>query len=477
MDFSGALNAQALNEAPINGTENLFDDAGSVTQALASTLAAAELAAAQSGGGLTARDLAGSNDGTLRNGPTWVTDRITPSMRGALSFDGTDSEYVSIPDDVKSLIDGSEEATIELWCKVPNNEASDAITDTGIFALEGSSSNNTHYPYNDGLLYLSTFRDARVNGIDDGGFDKTKWHHLAITTQPGTDGWKLYQNGSLVIAVDGEDSVKVEDDISLGFNQATHYWTGEMGNVRIWDYARTQQQIQDNKDKRLTGTESGLVGYWPLDDLVAAETAGVCSSLVSAEYSATLSTAGVTILTGQYLTAEELAAALSAALETVTTGENLLTSDLAAALAEALASIGAIQTLTVEELTAALSAALASAGVGQVLSVAEFTAALSEVLETLAQGEILTIGWFSAALTEALTTSGGGEPLTVDAFTEVFAGGEILAIRFWSLSEQGGITGTYPAGLSLDGAYPASGESRQSFEEPDGERRFGTYTH
>ena len=35
---------------------------------------------------------------------------------------------------------------------------------------------------------------------------------------------------------------------------------------RIWNVARTPEQIAANYTNRLTGTEEGLVGYWPLKD-------------------------------------------------------------------------------------------------------------------------------------------------------------------------------------------------------------------
>ena len=39
---------------------------------------------------------------------------------------------------------------------------------------------------------------------------------------------------------------------------------GSISDVRIWNVARTPEQIAANYTNRLTGTEPGLVGYWPL---------------------------------------------------------------------------------------------------------------------------------------------------------------------------------------------------------------------
>lgn len=41
---------------------------------------------------------------------------------------------------------------------------------------------------------------------------------------------------------------------------------GGVDEVRFWGLALSEAEIQSMKDARLGGTESGLVGYWPLDD-------------------------------------------------------------------------------------------------------------------------------------------------------------------------------------------------------------------
>ena len=47
-------------------------------------------------------------------------------------------------------------------------------------------------------------------------------------------------------------------------------FAGLIDEVRIWDIARTENQIRSDMNKQLKGDESGLVGYWKFD----AETRG-----------------------------------------------------------------------------------------------------------------------------------------------------------------------------------------------------------
>ena len=41
---------------------------------------------------------------------------------------------------------------------------------------------------------------------------------------------------------------------------------GEMDEVRVWNVARTAEEIGDTMNRKLEGNESGLVGLWNFDD-------------------------------------------------------------------------------------------------------------------------------------------------------------------------------------------------------------------
>ncbi len=55
----------------------------------------------------------------------------------------------------------------------------------------------------------------------------------------------------------------------LGFSSTPsdlRYYNGLLADVRFYNVQRTQAQIQGDMNQLLTGNESGLVGYWPLND-------------------------------------------------------------------------------------------------------------------------------------------------------------------------------------------------------------------
>src|SRR5262249_21466769 len=45
------------------------------------------------------------------------------------------------------------------------------------------------------------------------------------------------------------------------------YFKGQMDEFRVWNIALSDAQIQANRNRRLTGTENGLVLYWKADEL------------------------------------------------------------------------------------------------------------------------------------------------------------------------------------------------------------------
>ena len=203
-------------------------------------------------------DVAGGNDGTLVNGPTWVDEGPNDDIRGVLSFDGV-GDRVDFGD-VNDLV-GS--FTIEMWFKPTNIEAIDfqnliSKDDGNGWTLRLRSDNLLNFTHkqqvNDGFI-----RSPFGSVIND------QWFHGAVVFDSSNNTLMLFLNGNEVDkqtnatnSISGNGSALQLSSPSFGNNAFAN-----KSDARIWNTARTQQQIQDNKDKRLTGTESGLVGYWP----------------------------------------------------------------------------------------------------------------------------------------------------------------------------------------------------------------------
>jgi hypothetical protein len=93
------------------------------------------------------------------------------------------------------------------------------------------------------------------------------WSHVAMTYKAAAagDNLKLYVNGELVDSTQAEGNLQTTNDPLLVNLQSP--FTPSLGiyELRFWNVARTQQQIENNMDNDLVGTEVGLKAYLPLN--------------------------------------------------------------------------------------------------------------------------------------------------------------------------------------------------------------------
>lgn len=98
------------------------------------------------------------------------------------------------------------------------------------------------------------------------------WYHVAcvrddqLTTTTG----RLYINGVLETTWTSFPKVAAENvDNYLGFSTGDTVnggFNGAISEVRVWNTARTQEEIVANMNRRLNGNEAGLWHYWPCDE-------------------------------------------------------------------------------------------------------------------------------------------------------------------------------------------------------------------
>jgi hypothetical protein len=94
-----------------------------------------------------------------------------------------------------------------------------------------------------------------------------QWQHIAVVYSADKQ-IKFYKNGTEYI-YSGQSSIgstKLPFHIGRSAGIGDQYFQGFITEVRVWDSARTAEEIQNNMNRRLTGNEPGLVGYWPLNE-------------------------------------------------------------------------------------------------------------------------------------------------------------------------------------------------------------------
>lgn len=91
------------------------------------------------------------------------------------------------------------------------------------------------------------------------------WNHIAATYDGSN--LKIYVNGDIKITMNHTGIIKLRDT-----GNAQYFFTniknGLIDDVRIWNAAQSQLEIETNMNVVLTGNESGLIGYWPLDSAI-----------------------------------------------------------------------------------------------------------------------------------------------------------------------------------------------------------------
>ena len=184
-------------------------------------------------------------------------------LQPVLTFDGID-DYIEVPYSEKL---NPKVFTISCWTK-PTAANNDGLIGTH-HRKEGVDEGfffgvRTDYWYLDitQSQFLYSLPLAPVLNI---------WTHVAATFDGSKA--KLYVNGKAAnefIVSSHTANTHVSLHIGAGHdsktNVASFFFTGQMAEVCIWNKARTQQEIQSDMNKSLTGKEEGLVGYWSFNE-------------------------------------------------------------------------------------------------------------------------------------------------------------------------------------------------------------------
>ena len=190
----------------------------------------------------------------------------------AIRFDGVD-DFVELPE---NLTAGLNQFTFEARYFYGSTDASQRIFDFGaggskfmlLTPTQAGADKPTFWIAPTGFTNYKTLQSPEALQIG-------QWHHFAVVLD-GTKG-KLYINGELK---DEKDISFTPADLGnlnnnwLGKSQFSQdpYLTGKLDEVRIWSAARSQDQIQANKDHELTGNETDLLVYYDFNTPAIAPT-------------------------------------------------------------------------------------------------------------------------------------------------------------------------------------------------------------
>ena len=181
----------------------------------------------------------------------------------AIRFDGFGS-YVELP---AGIFSEEANATIEVWVKWEQFNEWSRVFD---FGREGNAvvvQNNKSSSQINFRIWDNKSKQHGVRARD--AVLANTWHHIAVVC--GTGGMRIYIDGTFYD----------DDDYRGGLNQASggYYYLGKsnwpkdqpfagmMSEFRVWNYQRSQSEIRKTMKVALSGSEEGLIGYWPMQEI------------------------------------------------------------------------------------------------------------------------------------------------------------------------------------------------------------------
>ncbi len=205
-------------------------------------------------------DKSGSNLDGVINGALWKASGCFAGSGQALDFDG-------INDHIACNLNSSPSNVITIEAYVSFNN----ITyQQNFIHINDGGINRRIVAYKDAGNAINLFAaDASNNAAvvsSNYTVEADKWYHIAYVYNNRQV--YIYINGVLYAdvtigydyALDGSDELFIAADYGTGFLSNV-----KMDEIRIWNTARSQEQIRENMMKTLAGDEAGLIVYYRCD--------------------------------------------------------------------------------------------------------------------------------------------------------------------------------------------------------------------
>ena len=234
------------------------------------------------GSGKSIRDYA-RNRHMFMDGETWHLENVNK----AISLDGQSYLKLLASDSPYTTAD---DYAIEFWMRAGAQEADAQLIQAGSVSLWLNAAGQlklSNGNYSDISAAPVTYDAGRLSLTDN------VWHHIALN---------VLRQGAAAVYVDGQrtfttSSVNVgyiaTDYIFVGARRSVvkgsliemgHMFKGQIDEVRVWDATLDANRLLSNRKLRLTGTEDGLVYYYPfetkmLDQYNQVVTAGTAAGL------------------------------------------------------------------------------------------------------------------------------------------------------------------------------------------------------
>ena len=191
------------------------------------------------GSGTTWTDLAGSNDGTLTNGPTFDSGN-----GGSIAFDGSDDKvtFSSAPSFYTNY-------TIECIFKADNLPTNTATIGRGLV----SWGENTNYKrralvlWNGGHASYWTVRSSTFSSNPEGTtqIQNNTWYYAAVSLN-SSNTCKIYVNGELETTSTNTTSTPTTNTFLLGDTGYPEYLEGNIATAKVYNRVLSSTEVTQN---------------------------------------------------------------------------------------------------------------------------------------------------------------------------------------------------------------------------------------
>jgi hypothetical protein len=251
------------------------------------------------------------------------------AQNNALDFDGANN-YVSVP--ASTAFDVTQ-FSLECWLTSTNFSTSGQM---GVIAHGPNGGANNYYQlyFNNNSLYLfinDTSNTNRWIGTLNSvlGISDNNTYHIAVTYEGNGGRARFYVNGILEYT-SGVKNFDIRTSAGYGLiigSYSDKYFNGKIDEVRLWNTARTQTEIQTNMNTELT-TATGLVANYHFNQGTAGgNNSGVTSLTDSSGNSnnGTLTNFALTGATSNWVTSGATILSTNADLSALTTTAGTIT--------------------------------------------------------------------------------------------------------------------------------------------------------
>jgi hypothetical protein len=194
----------------------------------------------------------------------------------AMTFDGDD--LVVVPN-APSL--NPAEITVECWVNFGRlaygpgysgtdsqslvGKGGDQITGSFWMRQGGSAPDSYFLQFGIGPFWLG-------NGLlSPAALETNRWYHMAGTYDGQTI--RLYLDGTLSASNQvGRIPIGNDSPLYFGYHDMSgwaYYLSGQLDEIRVWNYARSEEQIRATMHSSLPCAQTGLVGFWRFNEEIA----------------------------------------------------------------------------------------------------------------------------------------------------------------------------------------------------------------